>query len=118
MDYRREDTARQQVMTLCADEFIQLFQLHILPHGFHRIRHYGLLASATRKANLARDRERLEARAPEPPIETGTADAITSDQRRFCPCCGGRMSLCETFARWRQPRGLPSPPAAARECSP
>jgi hypothetical protein len=41
-------------MTLAPDEFIRRFLLHVLPKGFHRIRHYGLLASATCKANIAR----------------------------------------------------------------
>lgn len=45
-DYRRAGTDRQQVMTLAADEFIRRFLLHVLPKGFHRIRHYGLLAGA------------------------------------------------------------------------
>ena len=55
-DYRRNDAERQQVMTLTADEFIRRFLLHVLPKGFHRIRHYGLLASGTRKAHLERAR--------------------------------------------------------------
>jgi hypothetical protein len=48
-DYRRDGADRKQVMTLAADEFIRRFLLHALPKGFHRIRHYGLLASGTRK---------------------------------------------------------------------
>ncbi|TIV57535.1 MAG: IS91 family transposase, partial [Mesorhizobium sp.] len=48
-DYRRPDTDRQQVMTLATDEFIRRFLLHVLPRGFHRIRHYGLLAGGSRK---------------------------------------------------------------------
>ena len=51
-------------MTLSPDEFIRRFLLHVLPKGFHRIRHYGLLASAGRKANVARARELLDAPAP------------------------------------------------------
>ena len=45
-DYRRDDPERQQVMTLATDEFIRRFLLHVLPRGFHRIRHYGLLAGS------------------------------------------------------------------------
>ena len=53
-DYRRSGQARYRTMTLRADEFIRRFLLHVLPKGFHRIRHYGLLASAGCKANIAR----------------------------------------------------------------
>jgi hypothetical protein len=45
-DYRRNGQARYRTMTLAPDEFIRRFLLHVLPKGFHRIRHYGLLASA------------------------------------------------------------------------
>ena len=58
-DYRRGGADRQQVMTLATDEFVRRFLLHVLPKGFHRIRHYGLLASATRKVVLNRVRELL-----------------------------------------------------------
>jgi hypothetical protein len=51
-DYRRNGQARYRTMTLTADEFIRRFLLHVLPKGFHRIRHYGLLASAGCKANI------------------------------------------------------------------
>jgi len=43
-------------MTLSAEEFMRRFLLHVLPSGFHRIRHYGLLANAARRHNLARAR--------------------------------------------------------------
>ena len=56
-DYRRNGQVRYRTMTLTADEFIRRFLLHVLPKGFHRIRHYGLLASAGCKANIARARE-------------------------------------------------------------
>ena len=55
-DYRRNGAGRQQVMTLTADEFLRRFLFHVLPRGFHRIRHYGLLAGSTRKAHLERAR--------------------------------------------------------------
>ena len=58
-DYRVEGRERQKVMTLATDEFIRRFLIHVLPHGFHRIRHYGLLASGTRADNIARARELL-----------------------------------------------------------
>ena len=51
-NYRCNGADRQQVMTLATDEFLRRFLLHVLPKGFHRIRHHGLLAGATRKAAL------------------------------------------------------------------
>ncbi|TGQ27311.1 transposase, partial [Mesorhizobium sp. M00.F.Ca.ET.216.01.1.1] len=76
------------------------FLLHVLPKGFHRIRHYGLLASAHAKANIARARELLA--APQPKAEcngTGADAAKPSDWRPPCPCCGGKMIVIETFER-------------------
>ena len=116
-DYRRDGAARQQVMTLATDEFIRRFLLHTLPRGFHRIRHYGLLASTTRKENLARARELL-AVAPKPAIKAEAIEPDATDYRPSCPCCGGRMSIIETFARWCQPRAPPPSSARTRECAP
>src|SRR6267142_1950410 len=62
-DYRADGRDRQKVMTLSTGEFIRRFLIHVLPHGFHRIRHYGLLASGTRADNIARARELLPGRA-------------------------------------------------------
>jgi hypothetical protein len=102
-DYRRAGTDRQQVMTLAADEFIRRFLIHALPRGFHRIRHYGLLAGSARKDCLAQVRDLLEvAPSPEEPVAEGTLD-----QRPPCPCCGGSMVIIETFAAWGQPRAPP-----------
>jgi hypothetical protein len=101
-NYRLEGTDRQQAITLSADEFIRRFLLHILPKGFHRIRHYGLLASSARKTSLARARQLLGA-AP-PPADT---PEDLPDVRPPCPCCGGHMVIIETFERWRQPRAPP-----------
>jgi Putative transposase/Transposase zinc-binding domain len=106
-DYRRGGAQRHQVMTLDAHEFMRRFLLHVLPLGFHRIRHYGLFASATRKANIARVREWLAVSPPTPePVEIEEPPA----QLPPCPCCGGRMRIIETFERWTQPR---APPRAA-----
>ncbi|TIP52146.1 MAG: IS91 family transposase, partial [Mesorhizobium sp.] len=102
-DYRRPVAERQQVMTLATDEFIRRFVLHVLPRGFHRIRHYGLLASGARKASLALARELLNVTAPSDDDTTEEPD----DFHPPCPCCGGRMIVIETFERWRQPRGPP-----------
>jgi hypothetical protein len=107
-DYRRHGQQRYHTMTLVPGEFIRRFLLHVLPKGFHRIRHYGLLASAARRANIARARELLA--APEPPTvrdETTSAAAAPIDHRPPCPCCGGRMIVIETFERGGGPRDPP-----------
>ena len=113
-DYRRSGTDRQQVMRLAADEFIRRFLLHVLPKGFHRIRHYGLLAGAARKASIALARKLLRA-MPQP--EDKMVDE-PHDPRPPCPCCGGHMIVIETFARWRQPRAPPSGAPPIRELAP
>ena len=105
-DYRRSGPQRQQVMTLDTHEFMRRFLLHVLPHGFHRIRHYGLFASATRKVNIAHIRELLAVSTPPEPIEA----AEPPDQLPPCPCCGGRMRIIEAFERWMQPRAPPRRP--------
>jgi hypothetical protein len=102
-DYRRDGAARYGTMTLNADEFIRRFLLHVLPNGFHRIRHYGLLASAARKANVARARQLLAV----PPAVEPAEPVEPTDPRPPCPCCGGRMIIIETFQRGMQPRAPP-----------
>lgn len=102
-DYRRGGADRQQVMTLAADEFIRRFLLHALPRGFHRIRHYGLLSSGTRKASLERVRQLLEV-APAAPDD---APVEPNDARPPCSCCGGHMIVIEILQRRYQPRAPP-----------
>jgi Putative transposase len=107
-DYRRDGQARYRSMTLAADEFIRRFLLQVLPKRFHRIRHYGLLASPTCKANVARARELIAAPMLEvAPHDTADPDAA-SDHRPLCPCCGGHMIIVEVFGRGGAPRGPPS----------
>ncbi|MBB6470058.1 hypothetical protein HNQ96_005952 [Aminobacter lissarensis] len=87
-------------MTLAIDEFIRRFLLHVLPRGFHRIRHYGLLAGSSRKASLVLARQLLTVAPPvlnDPSVES-------NDFRPPCRCCGGRMIVIEVFERWSQPR--------------
>ncbi|MDQ3350175.1 MAG: IS91 family transposase [Acidobacteriota bacterium] len=114
-DYRREGPARHRTMTLTADEFIRRFLLHVLPKGFHRIRHYGLFASAGRKANVARARELLAVPPPAMPSPADTQEPTPSpDQRPPCPCCGGRMIVLDIFTGVAQPRGPPASSAFSR----
>ena len=100
-------------MTLGADEFMRRFLLHVLPGGFHRIRHYGLLANAGRREHLARARELLHvvpaAAEPQPP-----STPSASVQPTFvCPHCGAAMIIVETFARGQPIRAPPTLRAAA-----
>ena len=117
-DYRRDGQARYRTMTLAADEFIRRFLLHVLPKGFHRIRHYGLLASPGCKANIARARELIAAPIPvgAPAAAQDTADpGAAPDHRPPCPCCGGRMMIIEVFGRGGTPRGPPTAAASGFE---
>ena len=100
-DYRADGLARRKVMTLATDEFIRRFLLHILPKGFHRIRHYGLFASTGRAANIARLRELL---GSAPPAELIASPSPADTVLPPCPCCGGRMIVIEFFERGMQPR--------------
>ncbi|MER9260400.1 IS91 family transposase [Mesorhizobium sp. M0619] len=109
-DYRRNGEERYRTMTLEPAEFMRRFLLHVLPKRFHRIRHHGLLASANRKANIARARELLAARQPKDECGgSNSADATApTDWRPPCPCCGGRMIIIETFERGSDARAPPS----------
>jgi Putative transposase/Transposase zinc-binding domain len=116
-DYRLDGCERYKTMTLAAGEFIRRFLVHVLPDGFHRIRHYGLLASATRTDNIARARELL-AMPPSPPKSDHHAARGDNEEptpAHPCPCCGGRMTIIETFRRGTTPRHQPTaPPPAIR----
>jgi len=99
-DYRAAGATRHKTMTLGTDEFMWRFLLHVLPSGFHRIRHYGLIANAGRQENLARARELLHV-APAVNVEPNGADALAeSVQPTFvCPHCGAGMIVIETLVR-------------------
>jgi hypothetical protein len=106
-DYRTKGRDRLKTMTLATHEFIRRFLLHVLPSGFHRIRHYGPFAGAVRADNIERARQLLAAaeNAPQPSREADSQAEDGSPARR-CPCCGGRMIIVETFEGprpWRSP---------------
>jgi hypothetical protein len=109
-DYRIKGRDRLKTMTLDAGEFIRRFLLHVLPSGFHRIRHYGLFASAVRAQNIERARQLLA--APEAASEPSRADPESEVEKAApqhrCPCCGGRMIIIETFEGVRPARS-PAP---------
>jgi len=122
-DYRRDGQARYRTMTLAPGEFIRRFLLHTLPKGFHRIRHYGLLASAGCKANIARARELIAASVlpGDTPTEHNNPDqtaGVATDHRPPCPCCGGRMIIVEIFERSAAPRGPPPGGPRVRTAAP
>jgi len=111
-DYRIKNGERQKVMRLATPEFIRRFLIHVLPDGFHRIRHYGLLASATRKANIAKARALLGAE-PVKNEDPPTAEIIPLTLREPCPDCGGQMRIIETFRRGQKPQTRAPPRKAA-----
>ena len=112
-DYRAKGRTRYKTMTLAAEEFMRRFLLHVLPSGFHRIRHYGLIANAERRHHLARARELLCVlpAAPEPqPLELPAANVLPTF---VCPHCGTAMIIIETFTRRESIRAPPTLRAAA-----
>jgi hypothetical protein len=108
-DYRISGRTRHKTMTLNPGEFMRRFLLHVLPSGFHRIRHYGLLANRERRENLARARELLGVAAPN--IDTSPLSSEAPGdlvQPTFvCPCCGSPMRIIETFLRGQPIRAPP-----------
>lgn len=111
-DYRHE--SRNKTMTLDAQEFIRRFLLHVLPSGFQRIRHYGLLANRYREVRLNQCRNLLAAPAPVVVDELEIEDyrdryqRLTGVSLRDCPHCGrGQMVRIETFLPGTLPRGPP-----------
>ena len=110
-DYRREGPDHYKVMTLATGEFIRRFQMHVLPKGFHRIRHYGPFGKAAGVDNIARARQLLAGSQD----EIVGADVTTGKEPPMnrCPCCGGRMIIIETFQRGATPRHRPTAPTAS-----
>jgi hypothetical protein len=104
-DYRAKGRTRYKTMTVATGEFIRRFLLHVLPSGFHRMRHYGLLANASRKDNLAVARQLLQAppAPPEPP-------AASAPPTFVCRHCGAAMIVIEILARVARIRAPPVPP--------
>lgn len=116
-DYRADGRARHKTMTLATPEFIRRFLLHVLPSGFHRIRHSGLFANGQRRNAIARARQLLDAATAEAAAtqaagiqgEAEESDTAATPGHR-CPCCGGRMIVVETFTAGTGPCRRPSAP--------
>ncbi len=105
-DYRTKGRDRQKIMTLATDEFIRRFLIHILPQGFHRIRHYGLFANGARAENL--DRARRLLCVPTPQRQPDDVNADEPPMLSYpCPSCGGPIIIIETFEPGHAPRAPP-----------
>jgi Zn finger protein HypA/HybF involved in hydrogenase expression len=119
-DYRAKGRYRQRTMKLGTHEFIRRFLSHVLPKGFHRIRHYGLLANGNRAETLARARQLLAMPPPEADCDRTVDQASEPSGNTYpCPACGGRMVIIETFepgATPRHPRQR-APPQRPRDIS-
>ena len=103
-DYRASEEHRYKTMALDTEEFIRRFLIHVLPRGFHRIRHYGLLANARRAENLLKARDLLEVHVPDP--STDLDEDTTTPLWLRCRACGGVMRVIEIFL----PRYAPPAP--------
>jgi hypothetical protein len=112
-DYRSEGPDRYKLMTLAIDEFIRRFLIHVLPKGFHRIRHYGLFAKAAAADNIARAHQLLAASQGQGQIASADASKAEEPPINRCPCCGGRMIIIERFERGATPRYQPTAPTVS-----
>ena len=95
-DYRIKRGDRMKTMRLSTDEFIRRFLIHILPSGFHRIRHTGFLANGVRRERIAKIRRLLDT-DPEPAQATSEGTTDDPQTQQPCPKCGGAMVTVETF---------------------
>jgi len=115
-DYRSKQRFRHKTMTLKTDEFIRRFLIHVLPGGFHRIRHYGLLANSGRRDNLKRARELLIDKTDDSDAnDKGAIESTKSNETPepipatyICPDCGSPMIIIECFERGHLPRAPPT----------
>jgi hypothetical protein len=112
-DYRCDGPDRYKVMTLATQEFIRRFLIHVLPRGFHRIRHYGLFAQPAAAENIARARQLLAVSQAQDSITTADANNADEPPAKRCPGCGGRIIIIETFARGITPWHRPTAPIIA-----
>lgn len=106
-DYRTKGRKRHKTMRLATNEFIRRFLIHVLPSGFHRIRHTGFLANGIRRASIAQIREHLDAQAPA--VEPSDPSPTDNHLQYPCPECGGAMAIIETFERGRSPQSRAPP---------
>ena len=112
-DYRCKKH-HHKTMTLGCDEFIRRFLIHVLPRGFHRIRHYGLLANSGRVENLKRIRELIQQPTQSDTYTGDTATHATDGELEtvpapafVCPHCGQPMVVIEVLLPDHRPRAPP-----------
>nr|MBC6968210.1 putative transposase [Roseobacter litoralis] len=100
-------------MRLPTDEFIRRFLIHVLPSGFHRIRHTGFLANGIRRDRISKIRRLLDTEPEQTPVEGENEDLKNIDAHPLCPKCGGTMIIIETFLRGQTPKSRAPPWEAA-----
>jgi hypothetical protein len=117
-DYRVKDGAKgkthHQAMTLAPEEFMRRFLQHVLPDGFHCIRHYGLLANGNRKQALAAVRDLLTSAARDQPHartdDSGSVGSAEPKKPSFVSHhCGQPLTILQTLAREQSIRAPPTP---------
>jgi hypothetical protein len=101
-DYRAKGRTRHKIMTLAPHEFMRRFLLHVLPGGFHRIRHYGLLANGNRRDCLADARAALHAN-----VEVHATEPAMRTPAFICRHCGDRCNRRDRDARTPSIRAPP-----------
>ncbi|WP_128595146.1 IS91 family transposase [Paraburkholderia kirstenboschensis] len=106
-DYRVDGRTRNKTMTLQADEFVRRFLLHVLPGGFHRIRHYGLLANPSRRGNLATIRELLDVAPNSVGLSANVVSTVEIPPTFVCRHCGSPMIIIDILQRSRPIRAPP-----------
>ena len=105
-DYRVKNRDRQKIMRLATPEFIRRILIHVLPDGFHRIRHYGLLASSAREANLTKIRKLLCVQLPDQAdVQYAEPDVTPLTLRESCR----PMRIIEIFRRGQKPMSRAPP---------
>ena len=103
-NYRAKGPARYTTMTLPVGEFIRRFLIHVLPQGFHRIRHYGLFAGSAKAECIATARRLLNMPVPTVSAQAASTGEAADDTLDPCPCCGSRMRIIEVFERGQTPK--------------
>jgi len=106
-DYRAKGRTRHKTMTLAADEFIRRFLIHVLPRGFHRIRHYGWMANTHRVNKLVRARELLAVESDAAPHSAHEAQEMGPISPWSCPSCAAPMIVIAILESSHAPRGPP-----------
>jgi hypothetical protein len=110
---RADNDGKKRVLRLPGVEFIGCFLLHVLPAGFKRIRHYGLLSPARKTAGLAAARAALGMPPAEPAVIESVADFLRRVARfaqLCCPHCGGPLCFTATILPQRHAVHSRGPP--------